>query len=83
MLLSQIIVNLLLELGDGVDAVADQQCFEPSLVRGEHNELDNQPGALVHVCSFWECARAKLASYWLMAQRARKAGQEENKDKPA
>src|SRR5438128_2576548 len=46
MLLSQVVVNLLLELGDGVDAVADQQCFEPSLVRGEHNELDNQPGAL-------------------------------------
>ena len=36
-LLSQVLVNLLPEFGDGVDPVADHQCFEPSFVRGEHN----------------------------------------------
>ena len=48
MLISQVVVNLLSELGDGVDPVADHQCFEPSLVRGKHNELDKQPDAFVH-----------------------------------
>jgi hypothetical protein len=47
MLFSQVVVNLLLELGDGVDTVADHQCFKPSLVRGEHNELDKQFGTFV------------------------------------
>lgn len=47
MLFSQVVVNLLLELGDGVDPVADHQCFEPSLVRGEHNKLDKQSGTFV------------------------------------
>jgi hypothetical protein len=47
MLFSQVVVNLLLELGDGVDPVADHQCFEPSLVRGEHEELDKQSGTFV------------------------------------
>ena len=79
MLLSQVIVNLLLELGDGVDPVADHQCFEPSLVRGEHNELDKQAGAFVHVCSFWECARAKLPSYRLMGHGAGNTGQKGTK----
>jgi len=41
-------MNLLPELSDGVDPLADHQCFEPSLVRGEHNELDKKPGAFVH-----------------------------------
>lgn len=53
MLLSQVVVNLLLELGDGVGPMADHQCFEPSLVRGKHKELDTQTGAFVHVYSFW------------------------------
>ena len=41
MLFSQVVVNLLLELGDGVDPVADHQCFETSLVRGEHTSWTN------------------------------------------
>ena len=47
MLFSQVVMNLLLELGDGVNPVAHYQCFEPSLVRGEHNELDKQSGTFV------------------------------------
>jgi hypothetical protein len=47
MLFSQVVMNLLLELGDGVDPVAHYQCFEPSLVRGEHNELDKPSGTFV------------------------------------
>ena len=43
----------------GVDPVADHQCFEPSLVRDEHNKLDKQPGAFVHLCFFWERTRDK------------------------
>jgi hypothetical protein len=34
MLLSQVVVNLLPELRDGVNPVADQRRFEPSLGRG-------------------------------------------------
>jgi hypothetical protein len=49
MLLSQVVMNLLPELSDGVDPLAYHQCFEPSLVRGEHNELDKKPGAFVHL----------------------------------
>ena len=82
MLLSQVVVNLLLQLGDSVDPVADHQCFEPSLVRGEHNELDKQPGAFVHFCSLWQCARARLGSYRLMGTE-QGAREKRNKDKSA
>lgn len=51
MLLSQVVVNLLLELGNGVDPMADHQCFEPSLMRGEHNEV-GQTTWRVRSCSF-------------------------------
>ena len=47
---SQVVVNLLLKLGHGVDRVADYECLERSLVRGEHNELDKRAGAFVHLC---------------------------------
>jgi hypothetical protein len=46
MLLSQVVVNLLLQLGEGVDPVADHQCFEPSLVRGEHKSWTSKPARL-------------------------------------
>jgi hypothetical protein len=48
MLPSQVVVNLLLKLGHGVDSVADYKCFERSSARGEHNDLDKRPGAFVH-----------------------------------
>ena len=42
MLSAQVVVNLLLKLGHGVDLVADYQCFERNLVRGKHDELDKR-----------------------------------------
>ena len=48
MLSSQVLMNLLLKLGHGVDRVADCDCFECSPPRDVHNVLDKQPGGIVH-----------------------------------
>ena len=48
MLPSQVVVNLLLKLGHGVDRVADCDCFECSPPHDVHNVLDKQPGGIVH-----------------------------------
>jgi hypothetical protein len=44
----EVIVNLLLKLGHGVDPMADYHCFERSLARGEHKRLDKRAGEFVH-----------------------------------
>jgi hypothetical protein len=56
MLSSQVVVNLLLKLCDGVDRVPDYHCFERSLARGEHNLLDKRRRGFVHLrfCSVSE-----------------------------
>jgi hypothetical protein len=48
MLPPEVIVNLLLKLGHGVDPMADYHCFERSLARGEHKRLDKRAGEFVH-----------------------------------
>ena len=48
MLRAQIIVNLLLKLGHGVD-MADHRCLERSFACGEHNLLDKQCCPFVHL----------------------------------
>ena len=49
MLRSQVVVNLLLKLGQGVNRVADYNGFGDNLWRGKHlNELDKRAGGLVH-----------------------------------
>jgi hypothetical protein len=49
MLLSQIVVNLLLKLGQRVNRVADPNGIGYNVTHGKHNMLDNRRECLVQI----------------------------------